>query len=184
MNNTSLYKIVGFSVVGIFAIWLLVGCISFSNSEIDLQSRFTQKMSERTAFYDKLWKILSQKSQIALKNDSSFQRNIAVIMDGRKDAPQVFMKWVQETNPNANYSEVSKLYADLSRTVESERDGFFMEEKMIQGVVMEHNNLVRKFPGSFYNLVFGRNSLIYKPITSDKTDRVIESGKDNDVKVF
>jgi hypothetical protein len=30
----------------------------------------------------------------------------------------------------------------------------------------------------------GRDRLIYKPITSDKTDDVIKTGKDNDTKVF
>ena len=131
-----------------------------------------------------MWKTISQKSQIALKNDSSFYRNVNAIMEGRKDAGDLFMKWVQESNPNANYDQVSVLYQDLSRTVEGQRDGFFMEEKMIQNIVMEHNNLIQKFPGSFWNSFLGRKELIYKPITSDRTDEVIKSGKDNNVEVF
>jgi len=168
--------IVGFMIFGSF--------ISFSNNEVDLRNRFKQKMDERTAFYDKMWKTLAQKSQIALKNDSSFARNVDAIMAGRKDAPQLFMKWVQESNPNANYDQVSELYKDLSRSVEGQRDGFFMQEKMIQGIVLEHSNLLQKFPGSFYNIFFGRKPLEYKPITSDRTDDVIRTGKDNDVKLF
>ena len=93
-------------------------------------------------------------------------------------------KWVQESNPNANYDQVSELYKDLSRSVEGQRDGFFMQEKMIQGIVLEHSNLLGKFPGSFYNIFFGRKPLEYKPITSDRTDDVIRTGKDNDVKLF
>ncbi len=158
--------------------------LSFSNTEIDLKNRFEQKMTERTAFYDKMWKTISQKSQIALKNDSSFYRNVNAIMEGRKDAGDLFMKWVQESNPNANYDQVSVLYQDLSRTVEGQRDGFFMEEKMIQNIVMEHNNLIEKFPGSFWNSFMGRKPLVYKPITSDRTDEVMKTGKDNNVEVF
>jgi hypothetical protein len=166
--------------IGIF----FTNLISFSNEEIDLRNRFTQKIDERTAFYDKMWKTLSQKSQIALKNDSSFRQNIDIIMQGRKDAPQLFMKWVTETNPNANYMEVSALYKDLSRSVEAQREGFFYEEKMLQDLVRMHNNLIQKFPNSFYNFFFGRDTLIYKPITSDQTDEVIKSGKDNNTKIF
>jgi hypothetical protein len=59
-----------------------------------------------------------------------------------------------------------------------------MEEKMIQNIVMEHNNLIDKFPGSLWNSFLGRKHLEYKPITSDRTDEVIRTGKDNDVKVF
>ena len=32
--------------------------------------------------------------------------------------------------------------------------------------------------------IFGRSKLNYKPITSDRTDGVIQSGKDNEVSVF
>jgi hypothetical protein len=30
----------------------------------------------------------------------------------------------------------------------------------------------------------GRKELDYKPITSDRTDDVIKTGKDNDIKIF
>ena len=179
-------------------IWLIVGgvllfmgigifgsVVSLGNQEIELKNQFKQKIDERTAFYDKMWKTLAQKSQIALRNDSSFSRNVNAIMTGRKDAEGLFMKWVQESNPNANYSEVSKLYADLSRAVEGQRDGFFMQEKMIQGIVLEHNTLLEKFPASMWNSMFlNRKLLEYKPITSDRTDGVMSSGKDNDVNLL
>jgi hypothetical protein len=179
--------IVTLSVIAILAILVLslIGSfVSFSNQEIDLRNRFTQKMEERTAFYDKMWKTLSQKSQIALKNDSSFARNVDAIMSGRKDSEGVFMKWIQESNPNANYDQVSVLYQDLSRSVEGERDGFFIQEKMIQGIVLEHSNLIGKFPGSLWNSFLDREKLVYKPITSDRTDEVIKTGKDNNVDLF
>jgi hypothetical protein len=177
-------RIAVIGILGIFAIIFISGIIGFGNDTVDLQNRRKQKDDERTAFYDKMWKTLAQKSQIALRNDSSFSRNVDAIMAGRKDAPQLFMKWVQESNPNANYEAVSALYADLSRAVEAQRDGFFVQEKMIQGIVLEYNNRIQKFPGSFYNLFYGRKKMEYKPITSTRTDNVIETGKDDDVKLF
>jgi hypothetical protein len=95
------------------------------------------------------------------------------------------MKWVQESNPNANYEAVSALYADLSRSIEGQRDGFFMEEKMIQSIVLEHDNIMTKFPsGWILSSFMSRTRLTYKPITSDVTDEVIKTGKDNNTKVF
>ena len=80
---------------------------------------------------------------------------------------------------------MSSLYADLSRTVEGQRDGFFMKEKMIQDIVLSHDNIMTRFPSGFILSTFmGRTRLVYKPITSDRTDGVIKSGKDNDVSVF
>lgn len=181
-------KIIKYSIFALFAIifvGLITSVISTSNQEVDLRNRFKQKMDERTAFYDKMWKTISQKSQVAIKNDSSFAKNVNAIMAGRKDAQGIFMKWVQESNPNANYESVASLYADLSRSIEGQRDEFFMEEKMIQGVVLEHDNIMSKFPSGFILSNFmGRTRLEYKPITSDRTDEVIKSGKDNNVNVF
>ena len=185
METKSIIKYAILGMVVLVLIGLIGSVISTSNQEVELKNRFKQKMDERTAFYDKMWKTLSQKSQIAVKNDSSFARNVNAIMAGRKDAGQLFMKWVQESNPNANYQEVSALYADLSRSVEGQRDGFFMQEKMIQGIVLEHDNIMTRFPSGFILSNFmGRTRLTYKPITSDRTDNVIETGKDNDVNLF
>jgi hypothetical protein len=155
--------------------------ISFSNSEIDLRNIFKQKTDERTAFYDKMWKIISQKTKVAVKNDDSFKENINSIMSGRKDSDGVIFKWIKEVNPNANFNEVTSLYNDLSRTIESQRESFFNQEKVMQDVVLQHNNLLDKFPNSFYNIFFNRKHLEYKPITSDRTDEVMKSGKDNNV---
>jgi hypothetical protein len=181
-------QIIKYGILGIFALFIfgiIMSVISTSNQEVDLRNRFKQKMDERTAFYDKMWKTISQKSQVALKNDSSFAQNVNAIMSGRKDAQGVFMKWVQESNPNSNFESVSALYADLSRAIEGQRDGFFMEEKMIQSIVLEHDNIMTKFPsGWILSSFMGRTRLTYKPITSDRTDEVIKSGKDNNVDVF
>lgn len=175
------------AIIAIIAIPVLslTGCfISQSNKEVRLRNQFSQKTNERTVFYDKMWKIISQKGQIAVKNDSSFRQNVNIIMEGRKDAPNLFMKWVTETNPNTNYSEVSTLYKDLSRAIESEREGFFDQEKVLQDIKLQHDNLLGTFPSSVIMGLLGRQPLEYKPITSDRTDQVIQSGKDNDVKLF
>jgi len=172
------------AIVGLPLMLLIGSFISFNNNEVDLRNRFTQKTSERTAFYDKMWKIFSQKGQVAIKNDSSFRKNIEVIMGAREDKDGLMMKWVQESNPNANYSEVSALYKDLSRAIEAERDGFFVQEKYLQDIKLQHDNLIGKFPAVVFASVLGKKPLEYRPITSDRTDGVISSGKDNDVKVF
>jgi len=79
-------KIIKYAVLGIIALFvfgIFTSIISTSNQEVDLRNRFKQKMDERTAFYDKMWKTISQKSQVALRNDSSFANNVNAIMAGR-----------------------------------------------------------------------------------------------------
>lgn len=184
MKTKTIIWIAALSSLFILVIIFTANFISFSNKEVMLKNAFTQKFSERTTFYDKMWKTLSQKSQIAIKNDSSFKDNVNIIMAGRKDAQGTFMKWITESNPNANYHEVSVLYQDLSRAVEAQREGFFVEEKYMQDIVFQHSNLIQQFPGIFFNYFLGRTAINYTPITSDQTDEVIKSGKDNNTKLF
>lgn len=174
-------QLVKFGLIGLAVILLMVfigSFISFSNKEINLRNTFDQKIKERTAFYDKMYKIVAQKSQIAVKNDESFRQNINIIMEGRKDAPQVFMKWITETNPNVNYNEVSEMYKDLSRSVEAQREGFFSEEKVLMDVERQHRNHLQLFPNSFYNFFIGRQLLQYKPIQSSLTEQIMKTGKE------
>ena len=184
MKNSS--KLLKFVIIGAFiamAVPLFLGFVSFSNSEIDLRNAYVQKIDERTSFYDKMYKVLAQKSQIAVKNDASFKENINIIMSGRKDSEQVVFKWITESNPNADFKAVSEIYKDLSRAVEAERQGFFEQEKFLQDIVRQHSNLVDKFPGSFYNAFMSRDKLSYIPIKSTLTEEVMKTGKDDNVKL-
>ncbi len=176
-------KIAAYGSLVILLIVIFSNFVSFTNTEVKLRNQFKQKMSERTAFYDKMFKVISQKSQIAIKNDSSFRKNVNIIMEGRKDAPQVFMKWITESNPNANYSEVSVLYQDLSRSVEAQREGFFIEEKVLQDIKRQHDNHLMTFPNSFYNIFFNRSELEYSVIQSSLTEQVMKTGKDDNIKL-
>lgn len=168
----------------IFALFTLSGSfISFSNNEIDLRNQFEQKIDERTAFYDKMFKVISQKTQIAVKNDSSFIKVVNAQVQGQKNGEQVMWAWVQQSNPTATFTEVTKLYADLSRAIEGERAGFFEQEKVLQDVQRQHKNLTKKLPGAFYNFFLKREDLKYSPIKADVTEEVMKTGKDNNIKL-
>ena len=93
------------------------------------------------------------------------------------------MVWIKQSNPAATFTEVTRLYELLSRTIDAERKGFFEQEKMMQDIDMQHNNLLQQFPNSFVNIFFGRKEFDYKPISSEQTDAVFKSGQDNNVKL-
>jgi hypothetical protein len=178
-------KIVGLGIgalVLIIGIWIFSSYISYSNRDTSLRNQFTQKVSERTAFYDAMWKTFSQKAQIVVKADSGFANIVKIQMAGQADGPQVAMKWLQQTNPTASYSQIVDMYKDLSRTIESKRSEFFEEEKMLQDIKLQDDNAITLFPGSLF--LSSRKPIDYKPITSTQTDNVIKTGKDDNTKVF
>lgn len=165
--------------------FIIIGSLAgYYNRGIELENTFTQKIDERTAFYDKMVKIISQKAQVAVKNDSAFRDVVNSIMSAREDGANVMFKWIKESNPAVTFGEVSKLYADLSRTIEAQREGFFEEEKLIQDVVKQHNDLIRKFPANIIFLVYGTQPLKYSPIQSSTTKEVMKTGIDDNTEVF
>lgn len=172
--------------LSILALFLFVfgGCgvytLNLANQDASQKVEFNQKFDERTAFYDNMWKTVKEKSAVALRNDSSFQTVVNSIMEQRKDSEGLFMKWVTESNPAATFGEVSSLYKDLSRTIEAKRDQFFEQEKMMQDIKRENDYLFVRQPQALILGLLGRKPLEYKPITSDKTDNVIRTGKDNE----
>lgn len=173
--------IIGIVIIGGI---ILANFAGFSNDENELRRTYEQKISERTAFYDKMWKLLKDKSKITLKMDTSFHKMINEIMTNRKDGEQIMMKWVTESNPGVTFDKVAEAYESLSRTLEAEREGFFNQEKVLQDIVKQHTILITNYPGSIYNCFFNRKLLDYKPITSDRTDDVMKTGKDNQSMVF
>ncbi len=171
-------------LIGLPVIFLISTYASFNNREVKLRTTFVMQMKNRTALFDKMWKVISQKAQIAKAYDSSFMRIVQAAMDPRKDGAGIMMKWVQESNPTLQSGTVQELYKDLSRTIESERNGFFEREETLASIQQQHSQFLQSFPNNFYNIFAGRKELEYNPISSDRTDDVMKTGKDNDTKVF
>lgn len=67
--------VIKLGAIALFLIFVMGGCstlVSFNNKEVNLRTSFEAKMQQRTAFYDKMYKTIAQKGQVAVKNDSSF----------------------------------------------------------------------------------------------------------------
>ena len=171
-------------LIGLPIFFFISICAKFNNEEVRYRTTFNMQMKNRTALFDKVWKVVKQKAQIAKSYDSSFLRVVKAAMDPRKDGPNIMVKWVQETNPIQDVRTVQELYVDLSRTIQSERDGFFEREELLSSIQQQHSQFLLSFPNNIINIFFGRKELEYKPITSDRTEKVMETGKDNDVNVF
>lgn len=186
-NNYSKSTIIKWAFIGLailMGLWLTISTISTINQDQKIRNRFAAKYQGRTAYYDNLWKQIAQVGKVAVKVDSSNTKNLGIIMSNRKDSPGLMMKWVTESNPNASFSEVTKLYQNLARLIEANREKLFTIEEELQDIVREEQDLVTVFPNNVIFGLLGRPALNYKPITSDRTDDVIKTSKDNNVEVF
>lgn len=171
--------IIALSILTIGIIVALVG-VSASNKEITLRSQITAQKQVCEAYYDKLWKVISQKAQVAEQYKGAFKEIYPQLIEGRygNEKGGTLMKWITESNPTFDVS----LYKDLSMSIEAERAGFFMEQKRLVDLANEHRIVKSTFPSSIF--IGGRPDIDILIVSSDVTKKVMETGRENDIDVF
>jgi hypothetical protein len=171
--------ITGLSII-ILIVMTIIWSISISNSEIKIRNRGLAQQKVCESYYDKLWKVISQKAQVAEKYKESFKEIYLPLIEGRykNDKNGTFMKWITEHNPTFDAS----LYKDLMASIEGERNGFFIEQSKLIDIDREHKTMRQTFPNSV--IIGSRKDLEIKIITSSQTEKVYESCKEDSVKVF
>lgn len=175
--------IITLSIVGILLLGaglIFFNYVSLNDREVKLRNQIQTQNKVCEAFYDKMWKIINQKAQVAEQYKSAFKEIYPELIEGRygNEKGGTLLKFIQESNPNFDIS----LYSDLSESIEAERTGFFMEQKKLLDINNEHINIRSTFFGKLF--LGNRPDEKINIITSDKTQKVFEQGKDNDVNLF
>lgn len=155
--------------------------ITYHNTEVDLTVSKDAQTKVNEAFYDSMWKILSQQAGIADKYAEDFKSIYIPLMEGRYgkgNGDGSLMKWVQERNPTYDTSLLKK----LSQNIEAKRTAFFVEQKKLISIKQEHDKLRLKFPSRIF--VGDVPEMVITVITSTKTDKVFKSGKEDDISLF
>jgi hypothetical protein len=166
-------------VLAILAIGFIVWAVGISNNEKQLVNKMDAQKEVIGLFYDKMWKILQQKAGVAAAAKDAFKEIYVPLIEGRySKGDGSLMKWITEQNPTFDMS----LYKDVQNSIESERNGFFVEQKKLTDMNKQHEDMRDLFPSS---LICGkRPAYDYKPITSAQTKEVQSTGEENDVKLF
>ncbi len=160
---------------------IIVGMgVSANNKEVRLRSQITAQKQVCEAFYDKLWKVISQKAQVAEQYKDAFKEIYPELIEGRYGSEKEgsLMKMITESNPTFDIS----LYKDLMQSIEAERAGFFMEQKKLVDLNNEHKIVRKTWPSSMF--VGNRPDIEIVIVSSQKTKKVMETGQENDVDVF
>jgi hypothetical protein len=89
------------------------------------------------------------------------------------------MKWGAEAVPNFD----SSIYKQLNNIIVASRDDFTMNQKELIDLKREHDTLINRFPNNIYYRILGVNEIEIKVVTSTKTDKTFETGKDDEVEL-
>ena len=174
-------------IIGILALIVVCGGIgiwyvSLSNSEIQLRNTYKAQDQVIGEFYGKMFAILKQKAGVVDKYKESFGEIYEGLIAGRYsgDGEGLMMKWIQESNPQFDPG----LFKDVMTSIEGQREGFFIEQKKMTDIVLQHDNLRMMFPSSI--VVGNRDPLVYEPILPVDAKKVLETREETaeDLELF
>lgn len=179
-NMKQLITILALILIGYGAVQGTKKAVAYYNQSIGYEMKLKKTLNQRLTIIDRITKIVHQKLEVAKLNDSSYYKNLSIIATSRVDKQGLFMKWVTENNPNANYYEVSKLYAEVITSIENERNQLQDIEDQAQVIVFDYDKLQNEFPSSLY-LYYRPKTLKYEPISTEFNKIVNQTGVDNQV---
>jgi len=174
MNTGLKVGILALVVIAMFGGALFMYNVSVDNRLIDLRNLFEKEKAAVETFHDTMWKTIKQQAKVTDKMKDAFKDIYTPLITGRYDKGDgTLMKWIKEDNPKFDQAAYSKLMV----TIESLRKEFFATQDRIQGVVKEHNDVMKKFPSS----LFADGELLeFVPISSTKSKQVMKTRVDDD----
>ena len=173
----------------LIALLVILGCgaatfagmyFSYNNKEIALRAKAEAQVGKIEGVHDKMWKVIQQKAQVTTEYKDAFAKIYPDIISGRYsgEGDGSLMKWVTESNPNFDTS----LYTDLMQSIEILRSEFQRNQETMLDLVREHKTLCTTYPGRWF--ISNTMEIEYTVISSTKSKVVMETGIDDDVKLF
>lgn len=173
----------------LIALLVILGCgaatfagmyFSYNNKEIALRAKAEAQVGKIEGVHDKMWKVIQQKAQVTTEYKDAFAEIYPDIISGRYsgEGDGSLMKWVTESNPNFDTS----LYTDLMQSIEILRSEFQRNQETMLDLIREHKTLCTTYPGRWF--ISNTLEIEYTVISSTKSKVVMETGIDDDVKLF
>lgn len=178
-------KNIGLAVFGLFLAFIVMFAgmwISYHNEEVSLRNAITAKQIDNTNEFDNMWKKIAQVAQVSEKQKEAFKEIFTSYVSGRgtNSSDGQMMTWVKENVPTPDLS----IYNEVLNIIVASRNSFTTRQKELLDMKRAHDNLIDQMPSGLFLSLMGRNKIDVTIITSSKTDKVFESGKDDNINVF
>ena len=178
-------KNIGLAVFGLFLAFIVMFAgllMSYHNEEVSLRNAITAKQVDNTNEFDNMWKKIAQVAQVSEKQKEAFKEIFTSYVSGRgaNSSDGQMMTWVKENVPTPDLS----IYNEVLNIIVASRNSFTTRQKELLDMKRAHDNLIDQLPSGFFLRIMGRDKINVTIVTSSKTDKVFETGKDNDINVF
>lgn len=180
--NKKLSLFIGLGLIAIIGIVFLsytMVKISSQNKEAELRGLVEGQQDACKANFDKMFKSIQQIAKVTDEAKNTFKEIYPEIIKGRYENDKgLLMKWVQESNPTFDF----KLYDKLMDVIIDSRNEFFQEQKKLISYAKQHKVFIKKWPNTMF--FEPTDTVAYKIITSTNTEKVYQSGKEDDLELF
>jgi len=134
-----------------------------------------------------MYKTITQIAEVAERNVTVNRNAIKEIypdlIRGRYDTGDgALMKWIQENNPTWDMQAVTKMYEKVTAAIEVQRTALYNQAKKLLDLIREREALIEKFPGYF--LISNKKKIEATIVSSEHTQKVFETGREDDIKLF
>lgn len=183
MNSKQITGLVVGAIAAIILLWWVFAGIGVRNAEAGLRAQFSAVQKANTVDYDAMWKIISQTAQVPQQYSEDFKSAYTSILSAGGPSNDSAVKNLFAVAAGMRVPQLdASIYRKVQDVVESERTKFANAQKQLLDIKREHDKLRTTFPG--YLFVGGATPLEAKLVTSSKTEKAFETGKDDDTKVF
>lgn len=180
--NSGVKTIVVIAMIIIVALGTIIGVGSYfmyNNQEVSLRKQAEAQRDKVEGVHDAMWKIISQKAQVSQEYREGFDSIYTHIISGRySQGDGTLMKWIKEANPNFD----SSLYKDVMDAIEVQRTQFKHAQERMIDIKRQHSTLCSTYPGRWF--ITNQSEIEYTVVSSSQSKQVMETGVDDNVKLF
>ena len=183
MNNltksTAPLAVIAFGVFSLFGLVALgMTTLSWHNQAAVLRNSYEMKVKANSGEFDNLWKKIKQSAQVPEQKKEAFKEIFNSYATARKTGgDNQVMTWLQESVPNVDL----QTYDQLMNIITGSRDTWTMKQTELVSIAEQHNAMLVSQPRGFILSIFGHQKIDPKVITSERTEKTFESGKDDDI---
>jgi hypothetical protein len=166
----------------VFGIGVGIYTVGVLNGEVRLKNAIVAKQKDNTSEMDNMWKKISQVAQVTDAQKGALLEIFTGYAQARSAGKEggSLANWIHEAVPNVDTST----FNNLQNLIAASRDRWTMRQKELIDLNREHDNVIDLFPSNIVCSMFGRQKITITVVTSVKTEKAFETGKDDDVSVF